>query len=970
MGDNSIGNIIARVGADASPMTEELKKAQNTILTFRDESLAALKSFGLPHISSTNLVEAITSGQRVIVNFTQESGESLAEFQQRVRTTFEEAGIDITGYENVLEDADKVHAEFAKGALKNFQAVSAGAEDVNNKANELRESLGQSLNGITSNFSAFKESFANAFNTLKDDSATFGEKFGAISNTVVDGFGLMTGAMEIFIAVEIVKKVGEWVDSLKDLAAETQDIEQRFAASMGSMSEKAEEFATSLSQTYGILDTTVKDEMSKEYMNARMLGFDPNQAEEMSEKIVQLSYDLGKLRGQDPSTVFISLEYAMEGQTRGLRTLGISISTTDLKNRALSEGVIKQGQTMTTAQTALMAYQAIMEKAQGVMGYYKTTADDLSTQQTKLNAGWQDMKEKLAEDLTPAFTGLLRVLNFVASGFEEFIGLIGTAIQYISLFAEDAYSAVHDILSLNFGQINADWDNNYNSIFNSTEAAKQYGDALNDAMNATNGQDQAQKNLNQSVNANTMSFDQLHNITNSGTGAALAQADAVNNLANALGNLKNNTDLSNVTNNQSKGVVIPVSFKIPPFPPIAPPPAVNIQLGLQNNLEPALSQAEDAVKTFNPSTFLIPLGIKNNLEPSYSQAESKLREFSPAYVNVQISVIGQAAFVSALDYLENQLNVWRLQTSTLFTQVQNIISSWEVNAATTFANAQMVISTWTTQTDNRITQWASALSSKFSGAYNDVISMTNQWASTVDDGVSSMVATAGTAISTFANNLHNDMNNAFNATEQMAVSWANALGQTITAAVNQAVGEMSQLSAMAGQAIPNLRMTAWQNVSGAYQAVASWAEDNKSWLVPLGAAAAGVGLTIATGGTDLVAGGIAAGASALAGLTSGLGAAIPGLASGGIVTAPTLAMIGEGNGPEAVIPLSELNAMLNGGRSSGMDGLSEQSSNQPVQVNIQLDGRTLARTLYSYNVNENDRIGTMIGYNSSYNLPK
>ncbi|KLU65729.1 hypothetical protein DEAC_c23590 [Desulfosporosinus acididurans] len=962
---NTVGNIIARIGADSSQLSEECKKASNTILTFKDESLAALKSFGLPHISSTNLVEAIQSGQRVVVNFSQEAGESLAQFQQRVRTVFEEAGIDITEYERVLENANQVHAEFAKGAVKNFQAVANAAEEVNNKAEEIRESLGQSFTGITANIGAFKDSVVKAFQTLGDDSATAGEKFGAVSNAVVDGFGLMTGAVEVFLAVELIKKIGEWIDELKDLAAETQDVEQRFAASLGPMEDKANEFAESLSKSYGILDTTIKDQMSKEYMNTRMLGFDPNQAEEMSEHLTQLSYDLGKLRGEDPSQVFQSLQTGMEGQTRGLQSLGIRITTTDLKNRALSEGLIKQGQTMTDAQTSLMAYQEIMEKTQGIMGYYKTTADDISTQQTKLNAGWQAMKEKLAEDLTPAFTGLLRVLNFVASGFEDFVGLMGTAIQYISLFAEDAYSAVHDILSLNFGQINADWTNNYNSIFNSTEAAKQYGDALNDAMNATNGQDQAQKNLNKSVNANTMSFDQLHNITNAGTGAALAQADAVNNLANALGNLKNNTDLSNVTNNSSKGVVIPVSFKVPPFPPIAPPPAVNVQLGLINNLEPALSQAENAVKTFNPATVLIPLGIKNNLEPSYSQAESKLRGFSPAYVNVPISVIGQAAFVSALDYLENQLNVWRLQTSTLFTQVQNIISSWEVNAATTFAKAQTVISTWTTQTDNRITQWASALSSKFSGAYNDVISVTNQWARLVGDGVSSMVATAGTAISTFANNLHNDMNNAFNATEQMAVSWANALGQTITAAVNQAVGEMSQLSAMAGQAIPNLRMTAWQNVSGAYQAVASWAEDNKSWLVPLGAAAAGVGLTIATGGTDLVAGGMAAAGSALA----GIGAAIPAMASGGIVTAPQLAMIGEA-GPEAVIPLEKLGSLMGSSNSGSAGGNGQNSGAQPIQVTIQLDGRTLARTLYSYNVNENDRIGTMIGYNSSYNLPK
>ncbi len=51
-------------------------------------------------------------------------------------------------------------------------------------------------------------------------------------------------------------------------------------------------------------------------------------------------------------------------------------------------------------------------------------------------------------------------------------------------------------------------------------------------------------------------------------------------------------------------------------------------------------------------------------------------------------------------------------------------------------------------------------------------------------------------------------------------------------------------------------------------------------------------------------------ASAVGAIAGGIGGAIsaviPGLAEGGIVTSPTLAMIGEGGEPEAVIPLSQL----------------------------------------------------------------
>lgn len=81
--------------------------------------------------------------------------------------------------------------------------------------------------------------------------------------------------------------------------------------------------------------------------------------------------------------------------------------------------------------------------------------------------------------------------------------------------------------------------------------------------------------------------------------------------------------------------------------------------------------------------------------------------------------------------------------------------------------------------------------------------------------------------------------------------------------------------------------------------VASAALTAKAWA-PAAAmvAAATFGASTATA---------AAGLTALSGLSRAL--AIPGLAKGGIVTSPTLAMIGEGKGPEAVIPLDRLGNM-------------------------------------------------------------
>ena len=68
---------------------------------------------------------------------------------------------------------------------------------------------------------------------------------------------------------------------------------------------------------------------------------------------------------------------------------------------------------------------------------------------------------------------------------------------------------------------------------------------------------------------------------------------------------------------------------------------------------------------------------------------------------------------------------------------------------------------------------------------------------------------------------------------------------------------------------------------------------------------------------------------------------LPRLAEGGIVTSPTLAMIGEGNGPEAVIPLSKLGSMGFGGGASitvNVNGGDPNSVVRALQQYVRLNG--------------------------------
>ena len=98
-------------------------------------------------------------------------------------------------------------------------------------------------------------------------------------------------------------------------------------------------------------------------------------------------------------------------------------------------------------------------------------------------------------------------------------------------------------------------------------------------------------------------------------------------------------------------------------------------------------------------------------------------------------------------------------------------------------------------------------------------------------------------------------------------------------------------------------------------------------------------LVIATGGlSGLSFGSVLTGMKAV---SKGAGIAVPFLAEGGIVTGPTLAMVGEGRESEAVIPLSKLDNMM--GSNSGAVTVYGKISGQDILLSSEKASRTRSR---------------------------
>jgi len=147
------------------------------------------------------------------------------------------------------------------------------------------------------------------------------------------------------------------------------------------------------------------------------------------------------------------------------------------------------------------------------------------------------------------------------------------------------------------------------------------------------------------------------------------------------------------------------------------------------------------------------------------------------------------------------------------------------------------------------------------------------------------------------------------------------LSANISAAINAAavnfavgIGEMIGAAAAGGDGIASFGTFALQSLAGLLQQVGEMAIQTGIALLGIQVALKTLNPAIAiAAGIALVAlaSGIRTSLAKKAGAIQG-GGTIPALAEGGIATGPTLALIGEGKGPEAVIPLDKLEGMMGG----------------------------------------------------------
>lgn len=265
------------------------------------------------------------------------------------------------------------------------------------------------INDTSSRAHALGENMGKVFTAVGNGAIKAGKVIGtglaagatAMSGLVVKGMNLLSGLEQNLGGSEAV--FGEFAKRMQDTAAQAYN-------NMG------------LSQS-AYLATANK--MGSLFKGA---GFATVEAVELTEETMQRAADVASIMGIDIEHAMESIAGAAKGNFTMMDNLGVAINDTNLKEYALSKGIRKTTQEMTTQEKVALAMQMFMEKTAYAAGNYAKENDTLAGALTTAKAALQNFlsgagsEDEVAAALENAATVIGKKLNVLLPKLSQGVG--------------------------------------------------------------------------------------------------------------------------------------------------------------------------------------------------------------------------------------------------------------------------------------------------------------------------------------------------------------------------------------------------------------------------------------------------------------------------------------------------------------------------------------------------------------------
>lgn len=206
------------------------------------------------------------------------------------------------------------------------------------------------------------------------------------------------------------------VASIK-MASDFNESLNKVDVSFKSASGSVTEFAKTSLKTYGIASGTALDMASNFGDMATSMGLGVGEASKLSTSLVGLAGDMASFKNIRIDVAQTALNGIFTGETESLKRLGIVMTEANVKAYAFSQGITKQYDTMSQAEKVMLRYQYVMSVTKNAQGDFARTNENAANQMRMFGEGMKQLSAEIGQVMLPAVTAVTRAANGMITGF-------------------------------------------------------------------------------------------------------------------------------------------------------------------------------------------------------------------------------------------------------------------------------------------------------------------------------------------------------------------------------------------------------------------------------------------------------------------------------------------------------------------------------------------------------------------------
>lgn len=148
-------------------------------------------------------------------------------------------------------------------------------------------------------------------------------------------------------------------------------------------------------------------------------GLSQSDAVKMTKDLTRATFDLSSVMGQNFETSLLEVQQAMAGRSTALQRMGLQLDENSVKEWAVSQGYIKQGEALDTVQTRMFTVKKLLEDVgkKGITGDMERTVGTFEGGMRKIHADLEDFQKSMGKDFRTLF-------NPVVHGLGAFLHLL------------------------------------------------------------------------------------------------------------------------------------------------------------------------------------------------------------------------------------------------------------------------------------------------------------------------------------------------------------------------------------------------------------------------------------------------------------------------------------------------------------------------------------------------------------------